>query len=75
MLERITSLDDSYHNENIEAIVFILNRSDESMLPHTWGSASFKARLDVVRSAVSKYRLHAMWIACWYPHGARCNIR
>lgn len=67
-------LENSYLVEDRDAIIFILCDEDENILPHTWGAASFKARVERLRSHVEKHEAWCRWKVDNYLRGSYCNI-
>jgi hypothetical protein len=77
VLKDVLSLNNWYLKEDREAIKLVLDGVDLSNLPHTWGAAALKVRVDRVRTHVlsSDYvKAWCRWKLDYYLQGSYCSI-
>ena len=77
VLVKALAFDNSYRDENEAAIHLILTGYDLDKLPHTWGAASLKARIDKLKpwvfSSIENEK-YCRFYTDTYLYGSYCSI-
>ena len=68
------SPENSYKVEDKDAMIAILDNADLNALPHTWGAASFKARVERLKPQTLKHEQYVRYVLDHYVGGSVCYI-
>ena len=64
----------SYYKEDCAAIKAVLDNTNLSNLPHTWGAAAFEARVERLKREVLAHQSWCRWKLDYYYKGSYCDI-